>query len=187
MVNISFDSNTINTLKGIIGESFEYYTCDQFIFTHCVFAIVGITINDSCFKLTSDFEQVQRFYNTEDVSVLKFQSCNAKDIVSRMDNGILQDNPVKDTITKIDIVNDHETVTHEGITSDLISTKGMIFYLSSGNEIAFEVTSWFSEMITVHRGYNLLEHFSKTDDFIEEWEDCDGYYAHCSRDVISIS
>lgn len=41
-------------------------------------------------------------------------------------------------------------------------------------------------MITVEKGYNLIEKFASTDGFIEEWEGCKGYKAKCSRDIVTL-
>lgn len=66
------------------------------------------------------------------------------------------------------------------------STVGLIFLLEDSREISFEIGTWFSEMITIQKGYNLIEKFTPTDDFIEEWEDCEGYIPNAKRDVIVI-
>ena len=96
------------------------------------------------------------------------------------------DMPVRDTIVGIDVINDLEAVTFEGEERTFQSTKGIIFRLSSGNEISFEVDTWFSEMITIQRGYNLIDKFTSVDDFLEEWEDCKGYTATVERTIVSL-
>lgn len=186
MANISLDKTALEVLAGIVGCSLDSYSCDPFIFTHSAFGIIGLKVNDEYYKITAELEHIQRFFNEDDVAVLRFQKCQEEDIVSRMDNGILQTNPVKDIIKSIEIVNDHETVSHCNDSSDLISTKGIIFHMSSGNEIAFEVATWFSEMISIHRGYDVITQFSPSDEFFEEWEECDGYHASCSREIAII-
>ena len=59
-------------------------------------------------------------------------------------------------------------------------------HFSSGNEISFEVDTWFSEMITVQRGYNLIDKFTSVDDFLEEWEDCRGYTPTVERMIVPL-
>ena len=103
-----------------------------------------------------------------------------------MDNGQMIDTPVQDTIISIDLVNDREAVTHDGVQKTFLSTKGIIFHLADGNEISFEIGTWFSEMITIRRGYELIKQFTPLADFTEEWEDCDGYISDCSREIIEI-
>jgi hypothetical protein len=53
-------------------------------------------------------------------------------------------------------------------------------------EISFEIRTWFSEMITVEKGYDLIEKFTPIDDFLEEWEGCDGYNAKSTREIITL-
>ena len=171
-------------LSGMIGKHFEQYECDPFVFTPNVFGIVGFRIDGETYKITGNLEVVQRFFHEEDVAVMRFSRCQPGEIVSMMDDGKMIDNPVEDVIVAIDVVNDHECVEHEGIQKELVSTKGIIFHLAGGNEISFEIGTWFSEMITIQRGYNLIDKFTTLDDFKEDWEDCEGYMAKVSREVV---
>ena len=67
------------------------------------------------------------------------------------------------------------------------STKGIIFHLASGNEISFEIGTWFSEMITIRRGYELVKSFTSVEEFLEDWEDSEGYFPECNREVKTIA
>ncbi len=186
MVDISLNSTTMDVLTNMIGKRFESFSSDPFIFAPDVFGIVGLRIDDKAFKMTIDLEAVKRFYHKDDVAVLRIAECPSSEIVSRMDNGQMIITPVEDTIVKICIINDHETVIHGNNKPSLGSTKGIIFHLASGNEISFEVGTWFSEMITIRRGYDLINSFTPIEEFYEEWEDCEGYTPSCSREVITI-
>ena len=186
MVDISLNNATIEMLAGMIGKRFEAFSSDPFIFAPDVFGIVGFQIDGRSFKLTSDLEAVQRFYHVDDVAVMKVTECQRREIVSRMVDGQMIDTPVQDTIVSIDVVNDRESVAHDGERKDLLSTKGVIFHLASGNEISFEIGTWFSEMITIRRGYELIKQFTPLADFSEEWEEGEGYTPDCSREVISV-
>ncbi len=44
---------------------------------------------------------------------------------------------------------------------------GIVFMLEDSREISFEIETWFSEMITIQRGYNLIKKFPPTNDFLE--------------------
>lgn len=188
MCIVSFDDSTMNTLKSVIGKTLHRYSCDPFVFTNTVFGIVGFKIGEKYYKLSAELETVQRFFAEDDVAVLRFQECTAEEIVSRMDNGKLIDTPVTDSIIRVDVINDHETVSHGAESRELVSTKGIIIHLSSGNEVSFEMGSWFSEMITVRRGYNLIDQFTPVSDFVDdEWSNCDGYVGSCTREIIELS
>jgi len=186
MVDIRFDSATMDMLKSMIGKSFEHYSCDPFVFTPNVFGIVGFRIGGNTYKMTSGLEAVQRFFHDDDVAVMRLAPCQPGEIISMMENGQMIDTPVQDTIVSIDVVNDRESVAHDGEQKEMLSTKGVIFHLASGNEISFEIGTWFSEMITIRRGYELIKQFTPLADFYEEWEDSEGYTPDGSREVISV-
>lgn len=187
MVDISFDKTTVNMLKNMLGKRFELYSCDPFVSSPSVLGIIGICVDGKFYKITSCLEPVRRFYHNEDVAVLRLAACRPEEIVSRADNGKMIDTPVNNIITRIDFVNDHETILHDADSKDLLSTKGIIFHLAGGNEISFEIKTWFSEMITIRRGYDLIKQFTPLDSFLEEWDDCEGYRAKCSREIIRLS
>ena len=186
MVDISLNDATTKMLRSIIGKTFDFYSCDPFEFSPSVFGIVGFKVENKFYKLTCDLEKTTRFWNEDEIAQLKFEECGDRRPESRMDGGSLIDTPVHDTIFKIDLINDIETVAFENERKSLCSTKGIIFHLSSGNEISFEVDTWFSEMISIQRGYNLIDKFTPVDDFLEEWEDCEGYTATVERKIVSL-
>ena len=186
MVDIRFDNATMEMLKSMIGKAFEYYSCDPFIFTPSVFGIVGFRIGGDTYKMTSNLEVVHRFFHDDEVAVMRLAPCQPGEIVSMMEDGQMIETPVKDTIISIDVVNDREAVAHDGERMEMLSTKGIIFHLSGGNEISFEIGTWFSEMITIRRGYELVKQFTPLADFSEEWEDSEGYTPDCSRVIITV-
>ena len=186
MVDISFSGAATGLLKGIIGKTFDLYSCDPFEFSPSVFGIVGIKVEDKFYKLTCNLEKAIRFWNEDEIAQLRFEECGDQRPESRMDGGTMIDMPIRDKIVGIDVINDLESVTFDGEKRTFRSTKGIIFRLSSGNEISFEVDTWFSEMITIQRGYNLIDKFTSVDDFLEEWEDCKGYTATVERTIVSL-
>ncbi|MBP5231151.1 MAG: hypothetical protein ILO68_05410, partial [Clostridia bacterium] len=106
------------------------------------------------------------------------------EIKTHMDNGELLETPVSSRIKAIDVITDHQTVEHGGDLQSLDCSIGVIFHLEDSREISFEIKTWFSEMITVEKGYDLIQKFTSTDRFLEEWEGCDGFNAKCSRECI---
>lgn len=187
MVDISLNNKTMEVIRSMIGKPFDKYSCDPFVFTPNVYGIVGFCIGGRFYKMTNNLESVQRFYHVDDVAVMRISECDRNEIVSKMDDGQMIDNPVGDIICSIDIINDRETVTHDGEQRALYSTKGIIFHLASGNEISFEIGTWFSEMITIRRGYELVKSFTPVEEFLEDWEDSEGYSPECNREVKTIA
>ena len=186
MVDISFNSTTTMMLRDIIGKTLDLFCCDRFEFSPCVFGIVGFKIERTFYKLTCNLEKTTRFWSEDEIVQLRFEECGSQKPKSRMDGGAMIDTPVHDTIVKIDLINDLESVAFENEQRTLYSTKGIIFHLSSGNEISFELDTWFSEMITIQRGYGLIDRFTTVDDFLEEREDCEGYKATVERRIVSL-
>lgn len=183
-VDISFSNTDI--LRGMIGKTFEKYKCDPFVFSPSVYGIVGFYIGTEIYRLTSLTKSVSRFFSDEEVAVFQMDKVTDEDIVTMMDEGQMIDTPVKDTVQSIDLIIDQEKVSHNGEDRTLISTKGIIFHLASGNELSFEIRTWFSEFITIQKGYELIKKFIPTQEFLDEWEDSDGYEASIRREVITI-
>lgn len=183
MNNIILRDENIKSLKKCIGKTFHSYQCDPFIYSNSVLGIVGFYIEDDYFALHCNLEKYNRFFSTEEVSRLSFNECDKNSIISYKDGGQLINNPVEDEIVSIEIVNDSEHVKCNDKSESFYSTKGIIFHLKTGLEISFEVKTWFSEMITINRGYHLVEKFKPTDDFLEEWEDIPGYTAYAERSI----
>ncbi len=44
-----------------------------------------------------------------------------------------------------------------------------------------------AEDIYIEKGYNLYDRFVSEDDFPEGWEDCEGYTAECTREIITFN
>ncbi|MED9969591.1 MAG: hypothetical protein UFA98_06225 [Ruminococcus sp.] len=179
-----FSEQEINIFRSMIGKRFDKFRCDPFVYSPMVYGIVGLYIDGAVYKLTSLFESVKRFFNIDDVAVFHIEQVENSEIKTYMDEGELIETPVLSKIVAIDIITDHQTLEHKGDIQSLDYSVGIVFHLEDTREISFEIRTWFSEMITVEKGYNLIEKFASTNGFLEEWEDCVGYEAKCSREII---
>lgn len=182
-----FSEQEINVFKGMIGKRFDKFKCDPFVYSPMVYGIVGIYVDNEVYKLTAQLESVKRFFSNDEVAVFHIGQTTDAEVKSYMDGGELIETPVSSRIASIDIVIDHQYVEHDGETQSLDYSVGIVFYLEDEREISFEIKTWFSEMITVEKGYNLIDKFESGDNFLEEWEGCDGYNARCSREIISLT
>lgn len=181
-----FSEHEIGVFKSMIGKRFEKYKCDPFVYSPMVYGIVGIYVDGTAYKLTSLCETVMRFFNTDDMAVFRIEQTTDAEIKSFMDNGELIEIPVSSKIVAIDIVTDHQKLEHNDEVRSLDYSVGIVFHLEDEREISFEIKTWFSEMITIGKGYKLIEKFEPVDDFLEEWENCDGYAAKCERETVSL-
>ena len=182
----AFSEQEISIFKSMIGKRLEKYKCDPFVYSPMVYGIVGIYVDGAVYKLTSLCESIKRFFNTDDVAVFRIKQTTDDEIKSFMDNGELIETPVSSKIVAIDIVTDHQKLEHDEKIQSLGYSVGILFHFEDEREISFELKTWFSEMITIEKGYNLIEKFEPIDDFLEEWEGCDGYKATCYREIVSL-
>ena len=194
MTDLTLDANSINILKSMVGKQLRHYSHDPFYFSPVVFGVVGFYIGEESFKLEVKRKVVEYFFDVDDVSYMTFVKTEPDKIVSKLLNGKLIDVPTLDTIVGIDVVNDREIVTCGEDRKEVISTKGVIFRLATGNEISFEIQPWFSEMITIRRGYELIKNFVPLEDFLEDWEPEEGEerdeedrcFPECSREIVEL-
>ncbi|MDO5448923.1 MAG: hypothetical protein Q4F70_04885, partial [Clostridia bacterium] len=125
---------------------------------------------------------------TEDVAVFKFSSCYPEDIKSQEDNGTLITNPVNCKILSISIIEENQQLFHnDEQTYNVFVPRAIIFHFEDEHEIMFEKDIWFSETITIQKGYNLKEAITPIDEFLEGWEDVSEFYPRCSRTEIIIN
>ncbi len=181
-----FSNNAINILQNMIGKTFDKYKCDTFINSPMVYGIIGIYIEGKAFKLTSLLKEVNRFLTQDEVAQFEIKEVANDEIKTFMVDGEMIETPVKSKIKSISIVNDFQTIDYQEKLYKFSSTVGLIFTLDDSREISFEIGTWFSEMITIQRGYNLIEKFTPTDDFLEEWEGCEGYIPKIRREITVI-
>lgn len=183
-------SNTLITeteqqlLKSMVGGQFESYQCDPFVYSPMVFGIVGLAVSGKIYRLRADLKHVRRFFTDEEVACFQLEEASGSDIVSRMENGALVETPIRAVIRSISIVNDIQTVCRGDQRKRFASTTGILFHLEDHQEVSFELETWFSEMITVKRGYDLMKTFAPETEFLEEWEAFGEYEAQCRREVI---
>ena len=78
----------------MIGKRFEKFKCDPFVYSPMVYGTVGLYIHGEVYKLTSLFESIMRFFNTDDVAAFHIEQVDNSEIKTYMDEGELIENPV---------------------------------------------------------------------------------------------
>lgn len=180
--DMRFDQELIQSW---IGQKFDKYRCDPFIFTNSVAQIIGLYIGHEVYALTNLQESVDYFGYTDDYAVCKlFITDNAR-IKSPFIGVEMIDTPVGDTITAVTLVNEEQKLAIQGEPAyDVWLTRAIIIE-AGGREISFEKdTVPFSEEIIIQRGYNLLDKILDNEDFYEGWQE--GYVPECRRKIITI-
>lgn len=177
-----FTSKELQILTAMKGQQFNNYKSDPFVYSPMVFGIVGISVGDETYKITAQLKETQRFNSIDEVVCLQIEKADSTDIGSLMDGGEMVETPVMNKIDSIMVVTDFQTLTKDSDEKEFARTIGCIFKMFDGLEISFEVGCWYSEMITVRKGYNLIEDFTPVEEFYEEWEGT-GFDAKSKREV----
>lgn len=187
MVNIDvrFSESKMKIIKNMIGKRLIKYMHDPFEFSTSVYGIVGLCLEEENVVITN-LTEVRDYYGTEeDVAVLKIEQTDESEIHSFIEGESMIETPVNSLVEQIIIVNENQSLFKDGVQIyDVNLTRGIIFVMEDGLQISFEKNIWFSEDITIQRGYNLIDTYSPESEFCENWEL--PYVAKCERESIVI-
>ena len=184
-IDIRFDDIELGAIRDMIGTTLTKYKCDPFEFSTAVYGIVGICTDKASYAFTN-FIQIMDYYGAdEDVAVFRVEKRPDADIKSLINGNTMIELPVNKIIKEVDIVNEHQKVfkCHKQ-AYDVWLTRGIIFRLEDDSEISLEKNIWFSEMITVDKGQQLLRKFTPVEEFVQDWEG--DFRGECSREIVKI-
>lgn len=185
-IDFRFDSTALTLLQSLVGENMIKYKCDPFVYSNDVYGIVGICAEHLTCSFTNSIETLDYYGTPEDVAVFRVASVPEKEIHSLVQGGTMIDMPVQNKIAEIHIINEHQKLFRRNEqTYDVMLTRGVIFKMADSLEISLEKNVWFSEMITVNRGYQLIDRFSPTNEFEENWEG--EFRGECTREILSLT
>ncbi len=184
-IDVRFNRDEIGFIKDMAGRVLKKYKCDPFEFSTAVYGIVGICTGDAAYAFTNRIS-VQDYYGTmEDVAVFRIERRPELEIKSLISENTMISMPVNKLIKEVDIVNEHQQVFENNKKIyDVRLTRGIIIRLEDNSEISLEKNVWFSEMITVDKGTDLLKKFTPTEEFSEDWEGA--FRGECSREIIKV-
>ena len=183
-IDVRFSVTDMAELSSMIGKRMIQYKCDPFIYSTSVYGIVGIKFDDVSYAFTNSLETMDYFGDQEDVANFKISRIPYENIQSLVQNQSMIDTPVNSIITDIIVVNEHQSLFENDIqTYEVMVTRGVIFKFDDGRELSFEKNIWFSEDITVERGYDLIQRFTPPEEFSEGWSG--NYRGECIRELIS--
>ncbi len=169
-IDVRFSVAELNFLKGMVGKVLDKYKCDPFISSPSVYGIVGISVAGTSYAFTNFIEVADYFGDKEDVAFFKLRPLPYEQITSQIQDQEMMDTPVKCTIAEIMVVNERQRLyENDVLTYEVLLTRGVIFKFQEGNELSLEKNIWFSEHITVERGYDLIGKFSPSEEFAEGW------------------
>lgn len=185
-IDVRFSSSDMDMIKSMIGKKMEAYKCNLFEFSTSVYGIIGIRIEGDAFAFTNLVEVMDYFGTEEDVAIFKVKRMPYETIHSMVRGVEMIETPVESVITGISVINEHQRLFKENVQIyDVWVTRGIIFKLADGREVSLEKNIWFSEEISVERGYDLIQRFSPEEEFVEGWSG--EYCGECSREIVEIA
>ncbi len=116
----------------------------------------------------------------EDVAIFNFAPASENLINKEKSFDRAIELPIMQKIKDIEIVTEIQKVFENNILKyETMLTRGVIFIMLDGNEISYEKDIWFSEIIKIQRGYNLIEKFTPATEFEEDWNS--NFSGSCER------
>ena len=184
-IDVRFSASDMAAIKSMIGKRMLKYKCDPFEFSTSVYGIVGIALEDSSYAFTNLTEVMDYFGDQEDVALFKLKQMSYADIHSMIQGQTMIDNPIDSIIKEINIVNEKQQLfDNEVLIYEVLVTRGIIFKFDAGHELSLEKNIWFSEDISIEKGYNLINRFSPVNEFEESWSG--NLNGICQRNIISL-
>ena len=184
-MDFRFSAAEMAEFKNMIGRKMVKYKCDPFEFSTAVYGIVGIAFEDASYAFTNRTEVLNYYGVQEDVALFKMQKVSFCDIHSMIQDQKMVETPVNSVVSDIVLVNERQSLFEKNVqTYEVLIPRGIIFMFEDGHELSFEKSIWFSEDISVERGYHLIDRFTPTSEFTEGWSG--DYRAECLREVLSI-
>ena len=185
IIDDCFSPDTMMLLSHMVGKKLDDYAHDPFLFSTAVYGIVGITVNGSAYAITNQAEPKDYFGSIEDVACLRLKEVSAGEIHSFITGNQMIVTPVGKKIIAIDVVNETQKLFQNQVqTYEVKLTRGIIFHFEDTTELSFEKNVWFSEDISVEKGYEVIGRFTPTEEFTENWED--EFSGVCERNLITI-
>lgn len=184
-IDVRFSALDMAEIKGMVGKKLLKYKCDPFEFSPSVYGIVGIAFENMSFAFTNIVTAMDYYGEQEDVALFKMQRTPFSSIQSLVQNQTMVETPVESIVAEILVINEKQQLFERGIiTYEVLVTRGIIFKFEDGHELSLEKNIWFSEDITVKKGYDLIQHFTPTTEFEEGWSG--DFRGECTREIISV-
>lgn len=184
-IDVRFSASEMALIQEMIGKRLIKYKCDPFEFSTSVYGIVGVSLEDKSYAFTNLIEVADYYGEQEDVAHFHLKMMTFSDIHSMVQNQTMIETPVGNVISEVVIVNERQQLFENGQQIyEVLLTRGIIFKFDDGHELSLEKNIWFSEDISVEKGYDLIDRFTPTTEFGEGWSG--KYRGECSRELISV-
>lgn len=185
IMDVRFSIETKNLLMDMIGKTFQCYKCDKFDFSPSAYGVIGIKVDEVGYVFTNFVEVADYFGKTEDVAMFKMKQIDYNKIKSPYLEPNMSETRVRKIISEIAVVNEKQTLFENDLKKYEVNvTRGVIFKFRDEEELSLEKNIWFSEEITIRKGYDLIKQFEPIEEFYEAWSTpCRG---ECIREMVVI-
>ena len=183
--DVRFSDSDMAAIQSMVGKRMVKFKCDPFEFSTSVYGIVGVAFEDASYAFTNLVEVMDYFGVQEDVALFKMQQTPFSSICSFVRAQTTIETPIESVVTEVIVVNELQKLFENGAqTYETRLTRGIVFKFEEGYELSFEKNIWFSEDITVGKGYNLIDRFTPASEFEEGWSG--PLRGECFREIIPL-
>ena len=181
----NYDFRFSNELfQSFVGKQFNKYKHYRFIVTNSVSQCVGIMIDGISYEMRNDYEPLDYFGWDSEATVSSFAGRDWNEILSAYPEDIVSEE-VNAIIESIIIVNDHfSSFCHGECNYDYWETRSVIFKFKN-HELHFaKEDCWFSMVILIDTGTNLIDKVPDGKEILEDFEQSDEQRIEVNREII---
>ena len=189
-VDKRLNADEMQMLRALIGKKILSFRHEEFHPTHASYGAVGIETEQGMIYLFSDLEPLSAYGYVDDVAVWTLtRERRAWIDESPYAYVFASASPVNATVKEIHVVQEHQRLYENGgQTFDVRVTRGIIFDFGD-YQYSLEKAVWFSQLIFIEKGNDLINTFDSTDKFVaadwnEGWDE--GVTAECDREIVVI-
>lgn len=176
-----FSFKKIVLLQQMLGNKFVRYKSDSMNY-----GIIGIQINDNGYAFTNYVEIDDYYGKMEDVAKFKVNKVAYDEIRSPFQEPHMNEKLIDCLVKEVYVINEKQTLyINDKITYEVRLTRGVIFKFEEGYELSIEKNVWFSEVMSLEIGHNLINTFTPVEEFSDDW--CEPCRGECIREIIKLS
>lgn len=183
-IDVRFTDQEMAELQSMIGKKLLKYKGDMFGSTMS-YGLVAVRFEDAEYAFTNFIEVMDHYGALEDVALFKLKQTPYDPIHSDFQNKVMDETPLDRVVSKIEVINEQQRLYEDGVwTYEVLVTRGIIFFFEDGQELSLEKDIWFSEFIPIEEGEHLIDRFSPTSEFEENWSE--GFVGKCQRETLTL-
>lgn len=172
-------------LAGMIGKTFDSFTCDDSIFAPTVFKSAWVKVDGKPYEIRNELQSLPYFGVIEDIGVVSVRACEPCDVKSHLVGQKLAVNKVGRAIKDILLFEDTHTCVKTGVEFAGYAFTAAIVFMLDGTEVVFEKGIPFEEDMDVYRGPGASVKVHAPEEMMEESESPE-YSYRVERDVVSL-